>query len=86
MAGEMPRSDRIEKVADLQPGDVMFFGPNGRRSKVATIDHAAIYIGNGWLIDSSGQGVSLGRLDWFTKRFAWARRPLAEAAAGPQAS
>jgi cell wall-associated NlpC family hydrolase len=86
MAGEMPRSDRIEKVADLQPGDVMFFGPKGRRSKVATIDHTAIYVGNGWLIDASGQGVSLGRLDWFTKRFAWARRPLAEAAAGPQAS
>jgi len=79
MAGEIPRTDRIRKVADLQPGDVMFFGPKGRRSKAATIDHTSIYIGNGWLIESSGQGVSLGRLDWFTKRFAWARRPLAEA-------
>jgi cell wall-associated NlpC family hydrolase len=80
MAAEIPRSDRIRKVADLQPGDVMFFGPKGRRSKAATIDHTSIYIGNGWLIESSGQGVSLGRLDWFNKRFAWAGRPLAAAA------
>jgi len=79
MAAEIPRVDRIRRK-DLQPGDVMFFGPNGRHSKAVDIDHTAIYVGNGWLIESSGQGVSLGRLDWFTKRFAWARRPLAEAA------
>ena len=30
------------------------------------------------MIESAGQGVSLGRLEWFDKRFAWARRPLAE--------
>ena len=42
------------------------------------IDHTAIYLGNGWLVESAGQGVSLGRLDWYGKRFAWARRPLAE--------
>ena len=79
MAAEIPRSERIGR-ADLQPGDVLFFGPKGRRSKAAQIDHTAIYVGNGWLIESSGQGVSLGRLDWFSKRFAWARRPLAEIA------
>jgi cell wall-associated NlpC family hydrolase len=79
MAAEIPRSERIKR-ADLQPGDVMFFGPKGHRSKAATIDHTAIYVGNGWLIESSGQGVSLGRMDWSSKRFAWARRPLAEAA------
>jgi cell wall-associated NlpC family hydrolase len=85
MAAGIPRGDRIGR-ADLQPGDVMFFGPNGRRSKAATIDHAAIYVGNGWLIEAGGQGVSLGRLDWFSKRFAWARRPLAEVALTAQAS
>jgi cell wall-associated NlpC family hydrolase len=79
MAAGIPRSDRIGGI-DLQPGDVVFFGPRGRRSKAATIDHAAIYVGNGWLIEAGGQGVSLGRLDWFDERFAWARRPLAEAA------
>jgi cell wall-associated NlpC family hydrolase len=82
MAGETPRSERI-KLADLQPGDVMFFGPRGRRSKTRQIDHASIFIGNGWLIESSGQGVSLGRLDWYTSRFAWASRPLDEAAPAP---
>jgi cell wall-associated NlpC family hydrolase len=86
MAAEIPRADRIRKISDLQAGDVMFFGPRGRRSKAATIDHTAIYVGNGWLIESSGQGVSLGRIEWFTKRFAWARRPLAEAVLSAQAS
>src|SRR5262249_8670409 len=85
MAGEVPRAERIA-AADLQPGDVMFFGPGGRRSKPASIDHTAIYVGNGWLIESSGQGVSLGRLDWSPRRFAWPRRPLAEAAVIPSAS
>jgi cell wall-associated NlpC family hydrolase len=85
MAGEIPRSDRIGR-ADLQPGDVMFFGPKGRRSKAATIDHTAIYIGNGWMIESSGQGVSLGLVEWNSKRFAWAGRPLAEQALTRQPS
>jgi len=79
MAAEVPRSGRIRR-ADLQPGDLAFFGPKGHRSKAAQIDHMAIYIGNNWLIEASGQGVSLGRMDWFTKQFAWGRRPLAEAA------
>jgi cell wall-associated NlpC family hydrolase len=78
MASEIARRDRIQ-LADLQPGDVMFFGPKGRRSRAAQIDHTAIYMGDGWLIESSGQGVSLGHLDWFSKRFAWARRPLSPA-------
>jgi cell wall-associated NlpC family hydrolase len=76
MAREVPRSDRIGR-AGLRPGDVMFFGPKGRRSKAATIDHTAIYVGNGWMIESAGQGVALGLLDWYSKRFAWASRPLA---------
>ena len=75
----MPRSERIRRD-DLQPGDVLFFGV-GPRSKPAQIDHTAIYLGNGWLIESSGQGVSLAPLDWYAKTFAWARRPLAEAGA-----
>jgi cell wall-associated NlpC family hydrolase len=79
MAGELPRRERIGRD-DLQPGDVLFFG-NGRRSKPAQVGHTSIYLGNGWLIESSGQGVSLGRLEWYLKTFAWARRPLAEATA-----
>ena len=76
MALEVPKSERIHR-ADLEPGDVLFFRPTPR-AKASQIDHTSIYLGNGWMIESAGQGVSLGRIEWFDKRFAWARRPLAE--------
>lgn len=79
MAGEVPRTKRIS-FAQLHPGDVMFFGPGGRRARAAAIDHAGIYLGNGWLINSSRYGVALARVDgWGEQRFAWGRRLLAEA-------
>jgi cell wall-associated NlpC family hydrolase len=79
MSGEVPRSQRIA-LADLQPADVLFFGSRGPRSQPAQVDHTAIYIGNGWFIQSSGNGVDLATLDgWYKHEFAWARRPLAEA-------
>ena len=79
MSGEVPKAQRIA-AADLQPGDVLFFGAHGPRSKPAEVDHAAIYLGNGWLIESSAYGVALAPFDgWYMRRFAWARRPLAEA-------
>jgi cell wall-associated NlpC family hydrolase len=78
MSGEVPRSRRIG-LARLEPGDVLFFG-HGRRSKPAQVDHTGIYLGAGWFIHSSGQGVALERLDdGYDALFAWARRPLAEA-------
>jgi cell wall-associated NlpC family hydrolase len=78
MSGEVPRPKRIG-IAELEPGDVMFFG-HGRRSKPAQVDHTAIYLGNGWLVQSSGDGVTLAPFDgWYRSSFAWARRPLAEA-------
>jgi cell wall-associated NlpC family hydrolase len=79
MAGEVPRARRIP-LAALQPGDVMFFGRGGRRAKVAAIDHAGIYLGGGWTINSSRYGVALAPVvGWYAERFAWGRRPLAEA-------
>jgi cell wall-associated NlpC family hydrolase len=79
MSGEVPKAQRIA-APDLQPADVLFFGAHGPRSKPAEIDHAAIYLGNGWLIQSSAYGVALASFDgWYARRFAWARRPLAEA-------
>ena len=75
----MPRSKRIG-LAELEPGDVMFFGKGGRRARAAAIDHAAIYLGSGWLINSSRFGVALAQVQgWYADRFAWGRRPLAEA-------
>jgi cell wall-associated NlpC family hydrolase len=80
MSGEVPAKLRI-KAKDLQPADVLFFGAKGPKSKPAQVDHVAVYLGNGWLVESSRQGVALGRLDdWRLERLAWARRPLAEAA------
>lgn len=83
---DVPRSERIAR-RQLVPADVLFFGA-GPRSSPAEIDHAAIYLGDGWLIEASSQGVSLGELAWFGPEFAWARRPLAQAglAPGPQAT
>jgi cell wall-associated NlpC family hydrolase len=79
MAGEVPRGKRIQ-LEELEPGDVMFFGRGGRRARAAAIDHAGIYVGGGWLINSSRYGVALAPVDgWYADRFAWGRRPLAEA-------
>jgi cell wall-associated NlpC family hydrolase len=83
MSGEVARAKRIP-LAKLQPGDLVFFGAHGRKSKPAEIDHMGINLGGGWFIQSSEQGVALAPLstDWYAHRFAWGRRPLAEAALG----
>src|SRR4029079_12883609 len=81
MSGEVPRSARIT-AENLQPGDVSVFGASGPKSKPGVVDHTALYLGNGWFVQSSGEGVTLLPFDgWYTRRFAWARR--AAGAAGP---
>jgi cell wall-associated NlpC family hydrolase len=80
MSAEVKPAQRIQ-LAQLEPGDLLFFGAHGRRSKPAEVDHAGIYLGGDWFVHASEQGVALAQLssDWYSKRFAWARRPLAEA-------
>jgi cell wall-associated NlpC family hydrolase len=79
MSLEVPSSKRIA-FKELQPADVIFFGTKGSKSSGSQIFHAAIYVGNGWFIQSSGEGVALAPLsDWYAKKFAWGRRPLHEA-------
>jgi cell wall-associated NlpC family hydrolase len=79
MSVEVPRSKRIP-FAKLQPADVIFFGTKGSSSKGPQVFHTGIYVGNGWFIQSSGQGVALAQLSgWYRKKFAWGRRPLREA-------
>ena len=79
MSGEVPRSELIS-IKKLQPADVMFFGAKGPRSSPNIVDHTALYLGNGWFIQSSGEGVTLLPFSgWYTHSFAWARRPLREA-------
>jgi cell wall-associated NlpC family hydrolase len=79
MSGEVARSARIARDA-LAPGDVVFFGDRGVRSAPAEVGHMGIYLGNDWIVHSSRFGTTLTPLkDWYETRFAWARRPLAEA-------
>ena len=79
MSGEMPRSARIAR-ADLQPADLVFFGKRGSGSKPAEVSHMGIYLGNGWMVHSSDRGTTLVPMTgWYETRFAWGRRPLAEA-------
>jgi cell wall-associated NlpC family hydrolase len=79
MSGEAPRRLRVP-FAKLAPGDVLFFGANGPRSKPGQVDHVGIYVAPGWFVHSSRDGVTLTPFaGWYRERFAWARRPLAEA-------
>jgi cell wall-associated NlpC family hydrolase len=79
MSGEVPRSERIPR-ASLQPGDVVFFGSRGPSSRPPEVGHMGIYVGNGWFVHSSDRGVALLPMTgWYETRFAWGRRPLAEA-------
>jgi cell wall-associated NlpC family hydrolase len=83
MSGEVPKAKRID-AAGLQPADVVFFGAKGPRSKPSEVDHMGIYVGNGWFVHSSRYGVALELLSgWYQERFAWGRRPLAEAGLTP---
>jgi hypothetical protein len=67
---------------DLVPGDIIFWGPEGPKSKPSSIYHAGLYLGKGWFIHSTGSsdGVSLNSLNWdgwsWKTDFAWGRRVL----------
>lgn len=77
-AGAKPRIKR----AKLKACDLIFFGPSGPRSSPWSSYHAALYIGNGWFIHSTGSsaGVSLASIRWpgwaWTTDLMWGRRLL----------
>jgi NlpC/P60 family/S-layer homology domain len=78
MSAEMRKADRI-LLPSLQPGDLVFFGAQGIRSRPSEVNHMGIYAGNGWFVHASGNGVTLQPLQgWYLQRFAWGRRLLAE--------
>jgi hypothetical protein len=80
LAGEVPPAQRIRRPESLEPGDLIFQGARGPKSKPAQVDHAGIYLGGGWFVHSSGSGTTLHPFEgWYRDRFAWARRPLREA-------
>jgi cell wall-associated NlpC family hydrolase len=79
MSAESPKAERVPGTA-LQPADLVFFGDRGSRSTPAEIGHMGIYVGSGWFVHSSGNGVTLQPLQgWYAERLAWGRRVLAEA-------
>jgi cell wall-associated NlpC family hydrolase len=67
-------------MEDTQPGDLLFFGSARIWARVteANVTHVGIAMGNGWMINSSSQGVTVAPLweDWRVKRFSFARRVL----------
>jgi cell wall-associated NlpC family hydrolase len=78
MAAAMRRKDRLG-FKQLRPADLVFFAPNGRKSSASSVYHVGIYLGKGWMIDSSGSkdGVTLdymGEGSWYLGQFAWGRR------------
>jgi cell wall-associated NlpC family hydrolase len=79
MAGEIPRGQRLH-YNQLEPGDLLFFGTAKFNSTAteADVTHAAIYLGDNWVIQSSGQGVNVEPLkgSWLGDEFAWGRRVL----------
>lgn len=82
MSGEVLRSARLTREL-LQPGDVVFFGPRGPRSRPNEVGHMGIYLGNNWIAHSSRFGTTLTPMTgWYESSFAWGRRPLAEAGLG----
>ncbi|MCW2966509.1 MAG: NlpC/P60 family protein [Solirubrobacteraceae bacterium] len=78
MAGEIPKSQRV-RWTKLRPADLMFFGSAHFTSRATESDivHTAIVLGNGWLINSSDQGVFVQPMEgWRQSEFAWGRHVL----------
>jgi len=79
MAQEIPHRDRL-RYDQLRPGDLLFFGSAHFISTAteANVIHAGIYLGDNWVIHSSGQGVYVLPLkgSWLGDQFAWGRRVL----------
>ena len=78
-AREIPRSQRL-RITQLKPGDLLFFGSAHFTSRAteANVIHEGIYLGDNWVIHSSGQGVYVVPLkgSWLGNSFAWGRRVI----------
>jgi cell wall-associated NlpC family hydrolase len=77
--GEIPQSQRLS-ASQLEPGDLLFFGSAHFNSKAteSNVIHEGIYLGDNWVIHSSGQGVYVLPLNgsWLGSSFAWGRRVI----------
>ena len=77
---EMARAAEVKLgLSQLLPGDMVFFAPGGRDAKAADIYHAGIYLGEGWMVHSSGgrAGISLAEIgpgSYWNDQYTWGRR------------
>jgi cell wall-associated NlpC family hydrolase len=83
-SAQMAQATRHKKrlgFKQLRTGDLVFFAPSGTRSQPSSVYHVGIYVGRGWMVDSSGSkdGVSLdymGRGSWYRGQFIFGRRVI----------
>jgi cell wall-associated NlpC family hydrolase len=79
MAQELPHNQRLH-VSQLRPGDLLFFGTAhwGSTATEQNVIHTGIYLGEDWVIHSSGQGVYVEPLQgsWLGDSFTWGRRVI----------
>jgi cell wall-associated NlpC family hydrolase len=79
MAQEIPHSQRLH-MSQLRPGDLLFFGTAHFKSTATeqNVIHTGIYLGDNWVIHSSGQGVYVEPLkgSWLGDSFTWGRRVI----------
>jgi cell wall-associated NlpC family hydrolase len=68
-AHQIPKARRV-RAQDIRPADLLFFGGHGYA------DHVGIAMGDGWMIHSSSQGVTVVPLSTRDRGFLWGRRVL----------
>jgi cell wall-associated NlpC family hydrolase len=77
---DMARYMRRVTYAGLKPLDLMFFQSELGATTWPSIDHVGMYIGNGWMIHSSGgrDGVTLSPVGdgWWHDHFKWGARVI----------
>jgi len=76
---EMARvTSKRRGLAHMRPLDVALFHTSGPDRTWSDMDHAGVYLGNGWMIHSSGSrgGVTIDKIDegWWKDAFGWGRR------------
>ena len=71
MASHVPLARRIT-YANLRPGDILFWSsaPKGIYTAGSTVYHTGIYLGNGWTINSHGDGAGV-TLDYMGPGAGW---------------
>jgi cell wall-associated NlpC family hydrolase len=71
MAAHIPIASRIP-YTKLKPGDILFWStdPHGVRTASSTVYHTGIYLGNGWTINSHGDGAGV-TIDYMAPGAGW---------------